>query len=184
MDCGFVSSLVSAGVVAGVSFENVFRKLSVNLLNSSSSKISVTPEISGSHISKSFSSNSTGTSNNILANSLESNPNSLDASTFSFIFPLSLSVLAKRFSMEPNSAINFFAVFSPTPGSPGMLSALSPIIPRKSITCSGVSTSNFFCTSGIPQTSYPPPNELGLYIKIFSETNCAKSLSGVTINVW
>ena len=127
-------------------------------------------------------SNCTGQSNWIFANSLESKPSSLLASIFSFIFPFSLSVFANRFSIEPNSAKNFLAVFSPTPGKPGILSTASPIIPRKSITCSGYSTPNFSCTSGIPHISGPLPFLAGRYIKIFSDTNWAKSLSEVTIN--
>ena len=43
--------------------------------------------------------------------------------------------------IEPNSFNSFFAVTSPTPGKPGILSAASPIMPRKSITCSGRSIS-------------------------------------------
>ena len=83
---------------------------------------------------------------------------------------------------SPYSAINFLAVLSPTPGNPGILSTASPFIPRKSITCLGSFTSNFSFTSSIPHVSYPPPN-IGRYMKIFSLTSCAKSLSGVTINV-
>ena len=51
------------------------------------------------------------------------------------------------------------------------------------MTCSGRSISNLACTSGIPQISMPLPIRAGRYIKIFSETNWAKSLSGVTIKV-
>jgi hypothetical protein len=42
----------------------------------------------------------------------------------------------------------------------------------------------FAKTSGIPQISIPLPIRAGLYMKIFSETNCAKSLSGVTMKTW
>ena len=117
----------------------------------------------------------------MVAKVLDNIPFSLLASMFSFILPFSLSVFAKRFSIVPNSLSNFLAVTSPTPGSPGILSAVSPIIPRKSITWSGCSISNFSNTSGTPQISIPLPIRAGLYIKIFSETSCAKSLSGVTI---
>ena len=117
----------------------------------------------------------------MVANFLDKIPCALLASILSFKAPFSLSVLSKRFSIEPNSANNFFAVFSPTPGNPGILSTASPIIPKKSITCNGCSISNLACTSGIPQISISFPILAGRYIKIFSETNCAKSLSGVTI---
>lgn len=55
---------------------------------------------------------------------------------FNFFFsaPFSLSVCASSCSTPPNSLISFTAVFSPTPGHPGMLSAESPISPRRSIT--------------------------------------------------
>ena len=43
----------------------------------------------------------TGTSNIIVASCLESKPNSPFASIFSFIFPFSSCVFAKRFSIEP-----------------------------------------------------------------------------------
>ena len=79
--------------------------------------------------------------------------------------------------------MNFFAVFSPTPGKPGMLSTESPIIPKKSITWIGFFTSNLFFTSSTPQISIPFPNLAGLYRKVESVTNWAKSLSGVTIYV-
>ena len=79
---------------------------------------------------KSFALNSTGTSSIILANSFERIPICLLASIFSLSLPLSLSVFAKRFSIDPNSAKNFFAVLSPTPGRPGILSTASPIIPK------------------------------------------------------
>ena len=117
----------------------------------------------------------------MVANFLDNIPNAALASILSFMAPFNWCVLAKRFSIEPYSAKNFFAVFSPTPGSPGILSAASPIIPRKSITCSGLSISNLAKTSGIPHISMSFPIRAGLYMKIFSETNCAKSLSGVTI---
>ena len=54
-------------------------------------------------------------------------------------------------SILPNSIISSFAVFSPIPFTPGMLSAESPISPSISTTFSG-GTPNFsitFCTSMI-----------------------------------
>ena len=126
-------------------------------------------------------SNCTGTSSMIRASFFDKSPKSLLASIFSFILPLSSWVLASRFSILPYSAKNFLAVFSPTPGNPGMLSTESPIMPKKSMTCSGSWTSNFCCTSGMPQISMPLPMRAGRYMNIFSDTNCAKSLSGVTM---
>ena len=44
-----------------------------------------------------------------------------------------LSIFSKTASTEPYSFINLKAVFSPTPGTPGMLSDLSPISPLTSM---------------------------------------------------
>ena len=86
---------------------------------------------------------SIGTSNKIVASFFDRIPLSLLDSIFSRNFPFISAVFSNKFSIEPYRFINFFAVFSPTPGRPGMLSTESPIIPRKSITCTGLSTSNF-----------------------------------------
>ena len=48
-------------------------------------------------------------------------------STFSFSLPFSSSACATSSSTEPNSWTSFAAVFSPTPGTPGMLSEVSPL---------------------------------------------------------
>ena len=77
-----------------------------------------------------FSSNFTGTSVIIVANFFESKPKSILDSILSFSLPLTLSRFLKRFSISPNSLRNFLAVLSPTPGNPGILSTLSPIMPR------------------------------------------------------
>ena len=78
-----------------------------------------------------------------------------------------------RFSTEPYLAISVFAVFSPIPGIPGMLSEASPQSPKISMTCSGLSTSNFSHTSFTPKISGGLPPRPGLNIKICSLTNCA-----------
>ena len=80
---------------------NVLTKLSVSLLNSNSLKISLVASISGMHILNCSSIKSTGTSSIMVASSLESIPNSLEASTFSFILPFRSAVFSSNFSMEP-----------------------------------------------------------------------------------
>ena len=55
----------------------------------------------------------------------------------------------------------FWAVFSPTPGQPGILSEASPINPKRSITCSGRSTPNFSFTRSTPITSNSLSPNLG-----------------------
>ena len=90
----------------------------------------------GSLTNSSSSLSSIGVSVLIVARKRENLICSTLLSTLVFKAPLSLSVLASRFSMLPNSCRSFTAVFSPTPGQPGMLSLLSPIRPSRSITCS------------------------------------------------
>ena len=72
------------------------------------------------------------------ARSLLSPSRSAEASTFSFCLPLSMSVCATRSSTVPNWFTSFAAVLSPTPGTPGMLSLVSPLRATKSRYCAGV----------------------------------------------
>ena len=174
LNCPSVGLLpVTGGGAVGISGWYVLRKFCNNWRNSNSSNILPTASKSGSDIAKSSSSNVTGTSSIMVANCLERIPFSLLLSMFSRSLPFSWSVWARRFSIEPKSASSFLAVFSPTPGSPGILSTASPIIPRKSITCKGFCTSNFSCTSFTPQISTSLPPREGRYIKILSLTSCA-----------
>ena len=131
-------------------------------LNSSSVKTSLINSGSGGSRFKSIGSNGTGESITIVANIFERSPCSLKAMMFSFILPFKSSVCSNNASIEPYSPINFFAVFSPIPGIPGMLSAASPHKPRMSITCNGCSTSNFSQTSLIPKIEGPSPPLPGL----------------------
>ena len=82
---------------------------------------------------------------------------------------------------EPNWPINLMAVFSPMPGTPGMLSEESPIRARMSTTCSGRWMPQRCRISGGPRISMPLPMRDGLYRKIWSVINWPKSLSGVTM---
>ena len=69
-----------------------------------------------------------------VARNFDMRMSSVCASTFVFSAPLSWSVWLMRFSTFPNCAMSFTAVFSPTPGQPGKLSALSPMSARRSMT--------------------------------------------------
>ena len=60
------------------------------------------------------------------ASSLFSASCSPAASIESLSLPFSSSVRASSASTEPNSCTSLVAVFSPTPGTPGMLSEASP----------------------------------------------------------
>ena len=111
-----------------------------------------------------------GTSVLMVARNLEKTICSLFVSTFVFRAPFNWSVLASRFSMLPNWAMSFCAVFSPTPGQPGMLSDASPIRPSMSMTCRVDWMSNFALTSSVPITSNPPVC-LGRYMKTCSPTS-------------
>ena len=114
----------------------LFNILLASVLNSSSSKIFVSFSSLG-FSSFSFSrSRSSGTSVLMVARNFDILMSSTAPSTFSFILPFNLSVLARRLSTLPNSLISLAAVFSPTPGQPGKLSAESPISASRSITCS------------------------------------------------
>ena len=64
--------------------------------------------------------------------------------------------------MLPYSPINFFAVFSPTPGTPGILSTASPHKPSISITCIGSLISNLAQISFGPNISLGAPPLPGL----------------------
>ena len=150
--------------------------------NSSSANKALIFSLSNPSMRSAFSSHSTGASRITVANCLDNRASSAPCSTFSFSLPESLSVLASRPSTDPNSFRNLRAVFSPTPGMPGILSAESPINPSRSITCKGLSTSNFSHTSFTPSTSSGFPMRPGLYHRIFSVTNWERSLSGDMMN--
>ena len=57
---------------------------------------------------------------------------------FSFCLPLSSSVRASSSSTDPKVFTSLAAVLSPIPGTPGMLSEVSPLSATKSRYCSGV----------------------------------------------
>ena len=136
--------------------------LSAKFLNSSSSKISRSLSASTGQRQSSSSSKVKGTSVFIVARNFENFICSIFSSTFLRRAPLSLSVLFSNSSMLPNSCINLVAVFSPIPGHPGILSEVSPINPKISITCLGCSIPNFCLISSIPLISKPLLPYLGL----------------------
>jgi len=112
-----------------------------------------------------------GMSRQMVASSLESNASSVFSSTRSLSLPFSSPECSMTPSKLPYWCKSFDAVLAPTPGMPGMLSALSPIIPRRSMTCSGSSTSNFSRISSGPQTSAGLPPRPGRNIRILSVTS-------------
>jgi len=113
---------------------SLLKILSISVLNSISSKIVRNLFSSGSCLFKESISSSMGTSVFMVAKNLEKTISSLLASILVLTAPFNFSVFSKRFSILPNSEISFWAVFSPTPGQPGILSEASPIKPNMSIT--------------------------------------------------
>ena len=104
------------------------------VLNSSSAKRgSNSSRLGASRISLS-SSKAIGTSKIMVANFFETKPCAAKFSTFSFCFPFSSCTLAMIFSILPYCLMSAFAVFSPMPGIPGILSTASPQSPKISIT--------------------------------------------------
>ena len=74
----------------------------------------------------------------MVANWRDKKANSLFSTRRSFNFlPEILSIFSYTDSKSPYSLINLRAVFSPTPGTPGILSEESPISAFISITLSG-----------------------------------------------
>ena len=87
-----------------------------------------------------------------------------------------LAALARTFSSVPYSLSRLAAVFSPTPGTPGMLSILSPVSASRSPTWRG-GTPHFSSTSlGPYHFSY-----MESYERRESSTSCIRSLSPVTM---
>ena len=151
-----VTVLLPVAVVTPPAEFSFFSTRSISVRNSSSSKIRRSESSSACSRTSLSISSWIGTSILIVARNLEKVISSLLVSTFVFKAPFSWSVCSSRFSILPNSAISFWAVFSPTPGQPGILSEASPISPSMSITCAGDWISNFAFTSSMPITSKPP----------------------------
>ena len=143
----------------------------MSVRNSNSSKRSSIFSSSIFLLSNSSFSNSIGTSIFIVAKNLEKRICSLLFSSLSFSVPFMLAVFSRIFSIVPNSAINFSAVFAPTPGHPGILSEESPIKPSKSIMSRGEAMLYFSMTALSSNTSKPFPANFGLYMKIRSLVN-------------
>ena len=115
--------------------------LSIYLLKLSSLNISSTFSLFHSSTLKSSNVSEIGTCKFIVPNVFDINANSLLFTIFSLCFPFKssspFSIFLYKFSIEPYLWINDKAVFSPTPGTPGILSEVSPCNPFTSINCCG-----------------------------------------------
>ena len=153
-------------------FLGLLRTRLANDLNSNSVKISSSFVLSGSTRFKSSILISTGTSVRMVARNFDILISSTAPSTFSRSLPFTWEEFSIRPSTLPNSLISLMAVFSPTPGQPGKLSAESPIRARRSITWSGEVMLYFSSISCTPNFSYPPPWR-GRNMKTLLRTSCA-----------
>ena len=131
----------------------LLRNLLISVLNSNSSNIARNLVSSGCSTLSSSKSSCIGTSVRIVARNFDILISSTAFSTFSRSLPLISSVCWSILSMLPNWLINLAAVFSPTPGQPGKLSAESPINANRSMTWAGVGMPYFSPTSFSPNIS-------------------------------
>ena len=135
-----------------------------NVLNSSSLNISVSAALFFSFKRKSSSLKLTGTLVMMVASFLLIMADFLPARTFSPIEPVILSAFSKTPSNVPYNFKSLAAVFSPTPGIPGILSEASPIKPSISTTCSTLSISHFSHIFFASTISSLLPNAGGFHI--------------------
>ena len=166
-------SCISITVSNSLSVSALFSpNLSMNLLNLKFLKISKTFSLSHPTILYSSKFSSMGTCILIVPNSLDKYAISLFCFIFSLVFPFSssvpLSTSLYRFSIEPYFFTRSNAVFSPIPGTPGMLSELSPINPLTSINCFGITPyfSIMACSSKFSVSVFPTL-VCGILITIF-----------------
>ena len=94
-----------------------------------------------------------GTSVRMVARNFDMRISSTAPSTFSRNLPFIFAEFSRMESMLPNSAMSLVAVFGPTPGQPGKLSAESPISASRSMTWMGEWSSYFSQTSFGPIVS-------------------------------
>ena len=134
-------------------FSGLLRILSASVLNSSSPKIRRSSVSSGSATLSASMSSSTGTSVRMVARKRDMRMSSTCSVTFFCKAPFISSVRRSISSMLPNWVSSFTAVFSPTPGQPGKLSAESPINASRSITWSVDCSPYLAVTSLAPMVS-------------------------------
>ena len=160
--------------------------LSIYLLKFSFLNKSYTFSLSHSSTLKSSKVSVIGTSKLIVPKVFDKNAKSLFCSIFSFCFPFKssspFSNLSYKFSIEPYFWINDKAVFSPTPGTPGILSDESPCNPFTSINCFGSKPYFSIIFSRLySSVSVFPPFVCGILIVILSVASWKVSLSPESI---
>ena len=169
-----------------LTFSNLSLNLSINLLNFKVLNTSKTASFCHCVSFKSWTFFSIGTSVFIVPKVLDNIAKSLFSNNFSFNLPLIAFGLSSNvlyiLSIFLYSLINSSAVFSPTPGTPGILSEVSPISPFTSISWIGF-TPYFSIISSSPNVSVSvfPILVWGILIAIFLLASWNVSLSPETI---
>ena len=113
--------------------------------------------IFGQQTVKSSSLNSIGTSRRIVVSTFAKRKRSSLARMLAPVLPPILSALAMIFSTSPHACTILQAPFSPTPGTPGMLSEESPHRAKISRTSSGLSIPYFAFMASLSTISMPSP---------------------------
>jgi hypothetical protein len=155
----------------------------IKVLNSRRLRRSTRVGQSGSSTRHAPRSNSIGTSLSIVARCLES----LACSSCSFRrrftrSGFTLSALSKISSKAPSACMSLTAVFSPIPGTPGILSDVSPANPLISGTYVG-STPRRSLTASTSYVSISLMPRFVTMARVSSDTSCRVSLSPVTIRL-
>ena len=143
----FTANKLSCSLTSCFVFLSLLTSLLAKLLNSSSVNNWANASLSGSTNFSFSKSNFIGTSVRMVARNFDMRISSTWSSTFFFSAPFSSSVLLRSSSTVPNWLMSLDAVFSPTPGQPGKLSAESPISANRSITWIGEGMPYFSSTS-------------------------------------
>ena len=136
----------------------------------------------GNSYSKSFNSHGISALQSMVANCLDKYASSLPSISFSLSLPFISSTCSYTESMHLYVAINFCAVTSPTPGTPGMLSEASPCKALSSTTCQG----SIWYVSSNDSSVIILMSEMPFCVKytcVVEEISCKESLSPVTILV-
>jgi len=134
-------------------------------LKSSSAKTARSSSRCGSQTVSSSSRKGIGTSRQIVVSRLARRNLSPHSAIFSPCLPPIRAALSRMFSTVPHSRTSLQALFSPMPGTPGMLSDASPHRARMSRTSTGSSMPYFSRIASRPTISIAPSAPFCLYIR-------------------
>ena len=132
------TSIVSSTIRPGTTSSHSSSRRWITALSSNSFAASRSFERSGDDRSDSVTLIGTSTSVTIVASCFETRASSACSVRFCLRFAPEISSTAPSTpSRSPNCCSSWAAVLSPIPGTPGMLSEVSPLSPMKSVTSSG-----------------------------------------------